>query len=114
MNNFTSKLKDRLDLYEKTISTNELGEIKHTYSKTKFIYCQVLPQKLDGSISKGQNNTEYGEVTHRIRCRKLSIKNLSKDMYFMDSDGLRYNIQYFQRDYQNSEFWDILCKVKYE
>ncbi|WP_333860797.1 head-tail adaptor protein [Clostridium sp.] len=107
-------LRNKLDLYGKTESENELREIEYTYNKIKSVFCQVIPTSVTGSISKGQNDTEYAEVTHKIRCRKLSIKNLSIDMYFMDNDGLRYDIEYFQKDYKNNEFWEILCKVKYE
>lgn len=114
MNNFTSKLKNKVDLYGKVEGENELGETEYVFGKIKPMFVNIIPANLTGSTTKSQADTEYAEVTHKIKCRKLSIKKLEIDMYFIDKDGLRYDIKYFQPDYTNSEFWEILCKIKYE
>ncbi|MBV4417467.1 head-tail adaptor protein [Clostridium tyrobutyricum] len=59
-----------------------------------------------------QAGTEYANVTHRLRCRKQSIKNLSTDMYFIDKDNLRYDIEYFQPNYKDDDFWEIMLQVQ--
>jgi hypothetical protein len=114
MNNLTSKLKDKVDLYGKVEDKNELGETEYKFGKIKPMFVNIIPSNLTGNTTTGQASTEYAEVTHRIKCRKLSIKNLEIDMFFVDKDGLRYDVKYFQPDYTNSEFWEILCKIKYE
>jgi hypothetical protein len=114
MNNLTSKLRDKVDLYGKIQAENELGEVEYSYGKIKPMFVNIIPTNLTGTIKEGQANTRYAEVTHKIKCRKLSIKDLSIDMYFIDEDGLRYDVLYFQPDYQYKEFWEIMCKIIYE
>ncbi|RMD02742.1 head-tail adaptor protein [Clostridium autoethanogenum] len=114
MSNLTSKLKNKLDLYGKTGTKDKLGTKVPTYGKIKPIFCQIIPASLTGNTQRTVADTEYANVTHVMRCRKLSIKNLAIDMYFIDKDGLKYNILYFQPDYQDNQFWEIMLEIKYE
>lgn len=109
-----SVLRNKLDLYGVTGTRQKLGVSTPTYGLIKPIFCEIIPANLSGSIQSTQAGTEYANVTHRLRCRKQSIKDLSIDMYFMDKDNLRYDIEYFQPDYKNDDFWEIMLKVKYK
>lgn len=110
----SGSLRNKLDLYGKVESEDELGATKQVYQKIKTVFGNIIPANLSGSVSNGQANTLYANVTHRLKVRKLSIKNLTVDMYFKDKDGLRYDIEYFQPDYKNDDFWEIMLKIKYE
>ena len=109
-----ASLTNRLDVYTKTkVEDEETGTTKNVYAKTKTLRCNIIPAGLSGSVKNTVANTQYSETTHRMRCRKLSLKPTS-DMYFIDKDGLRYDIQYFQPDYKNNDFWEIMLKIKME
>jgi SPP1 family predicted phage head-tail adaptor len=105
-------LRNKIEVYEKIEIENELGEKDHEYQFVKSIFAQIIPANLTGSSKEGQANTEYAETTHKIKCRKLSL-NPTIDMYFK-YDGLRYDILYFQPDFKNKDFWEIMVVVKYE
>lgn len=109
-----SKLHTKLDLYQKTGTRTKLGGTEKVYQKVKRINVEMIPQSLTGSDANTVAGTEVQKVTHRIRCRKKSIKNLTSDTYFVDLDNVRYNILYFQRDYKNNDFWEIMLQVKTE
>ena len=92
---------------------NELGEDDFKEDKIKNMFAGIIPIKIIGNISQGQVNTKYAETTHRVKVRKLSIKNPTIDMFFI-YDGLRYDFLYFQPDFKNKEFLEINVQVKYE
>ena len=104
-------LRNKLDVYEKTQVENELGEIDTEYAKTKSIFGNIVPDKFSGKNGT-ETVIEYAETTHRIFCRKKSLIP-TVDMYFI-YDGLRYDILYFQPDFKNGDYWEIMAKVKYE
>lgn len=108
-----STLRDKLDVYEKVEVQGKLNSTKKEYQKTKTLRCNIIPAGLSGSVKNTVANTKYEETTHRMKCRKLSLKP-TPDMYFKDKDGLRYDIEYFQPDYKNNDFWEIMLKIKME
>lgn len=108
-----ASLMNRLDVYAKVEIEDKLKNTKKVYQKAKTLRCNIIPAGLSGSVKSTVANTQYAETTHRMRCRKLSLKP-TPDMYFIDKDGLRYDIQYFQPDYKNNDFWEIMLKIKME
>jgi hypothetical protein len=113
MSVLSSNLKNKVDVYGKMPFTNELGEndFKDTYIKSLFVW--ILPATLTGTTATQPTGTEYSMVQQRVKCRKRSIPDLSKDIYFV-YEGIRYDVQYFQPDFKEDEYWDILCKAKFE
>ncbi|ACQ52942.1 phage head completion protein [Clostridium botulinum] len=107
------KLNTLLELWGMVPFKNELGENDTREGKIKDIWCEVIP--IGGSVSTISNTEiEYSSVTHKIRCRKLSIKEPSKDMSFKDKEGNKYEVQYFQRDFKKNKFIEFMTKIIYE
>lgn len=106
-------LRNKLELYQKIKFKNELGEDDYDYKKTKNVFGNIIPANLTGSERTGQANTLYSEVTHRLKVRKKSITVIEKDMYFM-YQNIRYDVLYWQPDFKNDEFWEIMLKVRIE
>nr|WP_243152600.1 head-tail adaptor protein [Clostridium sporogenes] len=93
--------------------TNELDETTREPGKIKDVWCKVIP--ISGSTSTIPNtDIELSTVTHKIRCRKLSVKEPSKDMFFKDKENNKYEVQYFQRDFKENKFIEFMTKIIYE
>lgn len=102
-----------LELWGMTEGENELGETIREEGKIKDVWCKVIP--VSGSVSTIPNtDIELSTVTHKIKCRKLSIKEPSKDMFFKDKEKNKYEVQYFQRDFKENKFIEFLTKILYE
>jgi len=112
MSNLTSKLKNKIDIYSKVEFINEVGEKDFRYEKTKSVFANITSEKSSGSVCNNGTTITCMEITHKFIIRKLSL-NLVRDMYFM-YQGLRYDIVYFQVDFNSNEYWEIMCKVKFE
>ncbi|AUN11444.1 phage head completion protein [Clostridium botulinum] len=109
----TKEYNTPLELWGMVYKKNELDETTREPGKIKDVWCKVIPTS--GNVSTIPNTEiEYSSVTHKIRCRKLSIKEPSKDMSFKDKEGNGYEVQYFQRDFKNNEFIEFLTKIIYE
>lgn len=108
------ELRNKIDVYEHVKTLNSLGESDYDYEKTKSIWSKIYPE-FKGNVQSNQadKSINYAETTHIIKCRKLSIKEPSIDMYFK-YQNLKYEVLFFQPDFQNNEFWQFKCKVVYE
>lgn len=102
-----------LELWDMVKGENELGETIREEGKIKDVWCKVIPTS--GSVNTIPNTEiKYSNVTHKIRCRKLSVKNPEVNMLFKDKEGNKYEVEYFQRDFKNNDFIEFLVKIKYE
>lgn len=113
MSVLSSNLRNKVDLYGKTPFINELGENDFKDTKMKSLFVWFLPAQLTGTTMNQPTGTEYSNVQQRVKCRKRSIPNLSKGMFFM-FQNIRYDVEYFQPDFKEDEYWDILVKAKLE
>lgn len=113
MSDFYRDLHNRLELYDKVKFINGLGKTDYKYDVVKVVFGNLVPANLKGTTSTTQAETEYGEVTHRLRVRKKSITNINKAMYFI-YQGMQYKILFWQPDFKNDQFLEIMLQVKIE
>ena len=108
----TSQLKNRVELHGPVDIVDALGMESQGFGFIKRMFVEI---KLGGGASRYPKiESENSETTHTVRCRKLSIPEPSKEMFFV-YQGLKFSIEYFQPDFKNNQFWDIKCiAAKYE
>lgn len=108
----TNELNQRIELWGMTDIENEIGEVDRVGKKIKNIWCKILPQH--GKRSK-IGNTDLEEITLslKIRCRKLSVKNPSIDMFFK-KENQKYQVIDWIPDLKNNSFLEFICEVVYE
>ena len=105
MQGLTSRLKNKLALYGKTIILNELGEDSFDYDVIKYpIFAEILPQ--GGRKEQEQGNTTQAITSHKITIRSNSIDNLKNDMFFVYQNQ-RYDIEYFNPNYKYNDSVEI-------
>jgi len=110
-----SKLLNRkIELYHMVDEINEINETTRIPVKLKDVWCKIIPNHGTSSIYGGTHNVEEVKAKITIITRKLSIKNPKIDMYFLDSNGIRYNIIDFFPNYLKNDYWDFNCEVVYE
>lgn len=104
---------NKLALYGSYHVKDELGQTTKKYRKIKYIYCNIVPTH--GGVKEiGGTQVEESYTIQRIFVRKLSIKNPKTDMYFMDSNGWKYEILDFFPHYQNNAEWEFRTRINYE
>lgn len=106
------KYRNKLALYESRLVENELEENAKKYIKTKDVYCEIKPQH-GGVKEVGNTQVEEGYTIQRIFIRKLSIKKPKRDMYFMDSNGWKYEVLDFFPHYKNNDEWEFRTRINY-
>lgn len=111
MTSLCSRLNNRIDLYSKMQTVNELGEKDYQYQCIKTVYAEILPQS--GSEKTGQGNTLFSEISHKFVIRANAVKQLSNDMYIV-FDGKKYDIKYFQPNYKYHSSIELYCKLVVE
>ena len=107
----SSRLKNRIDVYGKIKSINELNEVDFEYGKIKTIWAEIIQQS--GSEKTGKGNTIYAEVSHKFTIRSNSLSEITNDMYFIFK-GQKYDIKYFNPNYKYNDSIDIYCKLVVE
>ncbi|MGB6129675.1 MAG: head-tail adaptor protein [Psychrilyobacter sp.] len=108
----TNELNQRVELWGMTDVENELGEVDRIGTKIKDIWCKILPKH--GKISKiGSTDIEEVNLNLIIRCRKLSVKNPSIDMFFKKGNQ-KYQVIDWIPDLKNNSFLEFFCGVTYE
>ena len=107
----TGELNQKVELWGMKDTTNELGELDRTAEKIKDLWVKIIPRH--GSQSKMADIVDNVVLSVIVRCRRLSIKNPSIDMYFI-KDNLKYEIIDFMSDMKNKDFIEFNCKIIYE
>jgi len=107
MSDFTSRLKNRIEVYAKEKVAGQLGTT----------YEDVLVKKLwaeikfrSGSMTKGEGDTEANNTMFKIRVRKTEIDTTRYIKY----KGLVYEIEYIYPDFKNNSFVELFVKLKTE
>lgn len=114
MDNITPLLKHKLEFYQKIKFVDESYKTVYDYQKVNDVWAQIIP--LSGSQSNfGGIDPSVNEVnvSHKIKTRYLSCKNIAIDNYFM-YDGLKFEVVSWNKDYKNRSYMDIICNVRYE
>jgi len=107
----TSDINQKIELWGMTDIENELGEITREPRKIKNVWAKIIPRH--GKPSTIVGTVEEVVLDVIIRCRVLSIKNPSINMYFMRK-GIKYEVFDFIEDMKNKEFIEFYCKIIYE
>jgi SPP1 family predicted phage head-tail adaptor len=97
-------LKHRIDIYEKTATTNTLGETDYDYASTKTIWASIIPQTAKLQIQVA--DTILSNVTHKIVVRYKSGSGITQDMYVMYGTH-RFDIKYILNPYFANETLEI-------
>ena len=107
MSSFSSKLKNRIEVYKrekiqgKTGDTYEDKLIKKLWSEIKF---------QSGNIINGEGDTEANNTRFKIRIRKTEIDTSCYIKY----KGLVYEIEYIYPNFKNNSFIELFVKLKTE
>ena len=89
------------------IFNEELNETEFGPKRIKNIWSKIIPQT--GSLQKQQANTVLSNVTHKIKVRYASAKNVTEDMWFIYK-GHRFDIKYILNPYYSNQFLEIFCE----
>lgn len=107
----TGELNQKVELWGMIDTTNEIGELDRTAEKIKDLWVKIIPKH--GSQSNVADIVENVVLNVIVRCRRLSVKNPSIDMYFMHK-SLKYKVIDFIEDMKNKDFIEFNCKIIYE
>ena len=107
----SSRLNNKIDVYAKTLTTNELGEKDYAYAYSKSVWAEIVPGS--GSVKSSQANSRYASISHTVTVRPEAIPNLCNDMYFIFK-GQRYDITYFNPNYKFRDSVEIFCELVIE
>lgn len=105
------KLRNKVEVLTKEKLENALGEDEYKYTHSKYVYMQIIPKS--SSAKQGEANTEKIESTHVFKCRLKSLLGLD-NTYRFQYRGQVYDVEYFDPDFQNSEFYQIYVKLVIE
>ncbi|ABR48571.1 phage head-tail adaptor, putative [Alkaliphilus metalliredigens QYMF] len=100
-------LRYKVDVYAKVKFENELKETDYRDEKLKSIWTEIIPQT--GSLKNQQVETMLSTVTHKIKCRYVSAKDITKDMHFIYK-GHRFDIRYILNPYFKNETLEFFCE----
>lgn len=107
MASFSSKLKNRIAVYERKKVKGGLGStyedvfIKNIWAEIKFS---------SGSMTKGEGDTESNNTRFKIRIRKTAIDT----SHYIKYKDLLYEIEYIYPDFKSNSFIELFVKLKTE
>jgi SPP1 family predicted phage head-tail adaptor len=96
----------RIEVWGYNKTTNEIGELDQEPSIIKTIWARIIPQT--GSLKQQEGNTILSNVTHKIKIRYSSGKDITQNMWIMYK-GNRFDIKYILNPYYSNEFLEIFC-----
>lgn len=104
-------LKNKIDVYNKVRTTNSLNETEYNYKKIKSVWSMITPS--GGNLQRGEVNTTYANISHKITVRYGAIPDLNNEMYFVYK-GQRYDVEYFIPNYKYKDRIEIFCNLVVE
>lgn len=111
----SGKLRNRVDVYGKTKSTNELNETVYVDGILFSVWAEVVPQT--GKLQSQQADTILTNVTHKIITRyDRTIEEAyhsgeqRKSSLFIKYRGHRFNVKYILNPYFKNETLEIFCE----
>lgn len=102
-----NRLDKKIAVWGNIITENVLGENDKTPQLVKSIWAAIVPQT--GKLQTQQANTILSNVTHKIKVRYASGKDITQDMWLIYKDH-RFDIKYILNPYFNNEFLEIFCE----
>jgi SPP1 family predicted phage head-tail adaptor len=107
-NDIIERLRHRVDVFSKSESKTEFGELTYLYERTHTVWAEITP-------TFGKENSIDGDsiqvsVTHKITTRKGAIKEPRNDMYFV-FQGQKYEVLYFIPHYRRNDLVEYYCKL---
>ena len=102
------KLDKKVEVYQKQKIINDLGQTEYKYSLLKRVWANIMPTST--KVSNYIAETDVAEYTFKFILRGNSIKNLTRDMYFIYKNQ-RYDIEYFVPNFKNRDRVEIICKL---
>ncbi|GEO27029.1 hypothetical protein AAC03nite_28140 [Alicyclobacillus acidoterrestris] len=81
----------RVDVYKKTRTTNEIGQVAYADTLVKTVWAQISPQS--GSMQYQQTETVLSNLTHVITTRYESGVDIAVGDHFAYK-GRRFEIEY--------------------
>ncbi len=110
MSILADRLSNRIDVYDKTETQNELLETVYTWGIIKTVWAEILPYK---GAMKNEDGSNIADVSYKITVRSGAIPNLNNQMYFIYK-GMRFNIDYFHPHFKERNLIEIICTVEVE
>lgn len=102
------RLRHRIDVYSKTQTKTEFGEITYDYRKTQTVWAEILPTSSKVEDIDGQS--VRADITHKITVRNGAIKEPRNDMYFIFK-GQKYEVLYFMPHYRRNDLIEFYTKL---
>ncbi|NFA43370.1 head-tail adaptor protein [Clostridium botulinum] len=107
MKNLSSRLKNKLIIYDKVAAKNELLEDVFIYKPIKTVWGEII--NWGGSSRNTTGDVVESSTSHRIIIRNTAIKNVTEDMYFVHK-GIRYDVEYYNPCFKDGSFLEFLVK----
>lgn len=102
------RLRHRIDVYAKTESKTEFGELTYSYNKISTVWAEILPTS--GRENNRNGGTVYESITHKITVRNGAVENPRNDMYFTFKNQ-KYKVMYYMPHYRRNDLIEFYCKL---
>lgn len=102
------RLRHRIDVYSKTESKTEFGELTYDYSLAGTVWAEILPTS--GRENNQNGGTVYESITHKITVRNGAVENPRNDMYFTFKNQ-KYKVMYYMPHYRRNDLIEFYCKL---
>lgn len=97
----------KAELWGKTETENELGELDYIDGKIKDLFVRIVPQT--GNMANAPADTVLAKVTTRFVCRYGSGKDIDETMWLI-FNGRRHNIKWIVDPYAKQEEIELYCE----
>lgn len=105
------KLDKKIEVYKSQKVINDLGQTEYKYSLYKKVWANIMPTST--KVSNYIAETDRAEHTFKFILRENSIKDLTRNMYFIYKNQ-RYDIDYFIPNFKNKDRIEVICKLVVE
>lgn len=107
-NDILERLRHRIDVFSKSESKTEFGELTYKYEKTSTVWAEITPTT--GRESTIEGSSLQASITHKITVRNGAINKPRNDMCF-EYKGQRYEVMYFMPNYRRNDLVEFYCKL---
>ncbi|WP_317366349.1 phage head closure protein [uncultured Tyzzerella sp.] len=104
-------LDKKIEVYKNQKSINDLGQTEYKYCLYKKVWANIIPTSTKTSDYIAE--TDRAEYTFKFILRENSVKELTRDMYFIYKNQ-RYDIDYFIPNFKNKDRIEVICKLVVE
>lgn len=95
---YSNQLNKRVEVWERTMVENELGEQEYQDQKSKTVWACIVPQT--GTMGN-RVGTEFASMTHKIITRCATGREIKNTSYFKFC-GRRFEILYALNPYEEN------------